>query len=407
MSRMRHGGPRSLALFGLLSLAACSSRESGPREFDAARTYEPVGRNVRWDASSAERFGMSSKDFAMGSGAPAGPAAASYALPAGWSELPTSQFREANFRVAGNPQAECYLSTLAGEGGGLAANVNRWRAQMSLPPLGGDEIAMLPRVDWLGKKAVSVDFTGTWTGMSGDNNAAGWRLVGLLLVEPTQSRFLKMTGPGEVLERELENFRALAASLRLGAAAQDDGSMDMTGELPPGHPPMNGGASANAGSGASGMESSTASAPAAIPAGNRSPGGYEWTPPAGWTRGPEKAMREITYVVGEAECYVTLLGGTGGGMLANINRWCGQMGQAPFTEADVAKFARVPMLGADATIVELERGSSSSTAAEYLLGAVCLLPERSVFVKMTGPRTLLERELVAFQDFCKSARVAE
>lgn len=397
-----YAGWLALAVIGL---AACSSREGGPREFEPARTYEPVGRSIRWESSSAERFGMSSRDFAMPGGSGAGPSAPSvrYTTPPGWSELPTSQFRDANFRVGGDTSSECYLSTLAGEGGGLAANVNRWRTQMSLTALSAEEIAALPRVEWLGKQAVSVDFTGTWTGMSGDHNAAGWRLVGYLLVEPVQSRFLKMTGPSEVIERELENFRSLAASFRLDGPPRDDGQVDASGELPPGHPPVSSGESEPA------AASGASEAAAAVLEGNRSASGYEWTPPEGWKRAPEKAMREITYLIGEgdAECYVTLLGGSGGGMLANINRWCGQMGQAPLTEADLAKLARIEMLGAQATIVELERGAGSSTSAELLFGAVCLLPERSVFVKMTGPRALLERERAAFAAFCESARVAE
>ena len=53
------------------------------------------------------------------------------------------------------------------------------------------------------------------------HSAEGWRLVGYLLVEPSQSRFLKMTDPGDVLERELPNFRALAASFREGGAPAD------------------------------------------------------------------------------------------------------------------------------------------------------------------------------------------
>lgn len=389
----------ALALSGL---AACSSRESESGSFGAAQTYQPIGRDIRWGASSSERFGTSSRNFALGESGPA-KVGLSYTTPPGWSELPAAQFRDVNFRVAGDASSECYLSTLGGEGGGLAANVNRWRKQMSLDALSAEAVAALPQVDWLGKRAVAVDFTGTWTGMSGDHKAEGWRLVGYLLVEPAQSRFLKMTGPAEVLDLEIENFRALAASFRAGGAPANEGPSDGAaqgnGELPAGHPPISDAPGGDAAAGASSA--------AAVQPGNRSASGYEWTPPEGWKRGPEKSMREITYLVGdgaEAECYVTVLGGSGGGMLANINRWCGQMGHTPLTESDLAKLERITMLGTQATLVELERDGSSSGSAEYLLGAVCLLPEHSVFVKMTGPRALLVQERAAFQAFCKSAR---
>ena len=413
---------RAAVVVGVLVLgAACSSREGAEGGFGPARTYEPVGRTIRWKATDAERFRTSPQAFSgaggqMGSGA-AGAADDSeggltYAVPPGWSELPKSQFREANFRVAGNPDAECYLSSLGGDGGGLEANVNRWRTQMSLGPLSADEIAALPRVPWFTKQAVRTDFTGTFKGMSGDRNAESWRLVGLLLVEPEGSLFLKMTGPAAVLEQELAHFDALAASFRFGAPdGAANGGMDAAvaggGDLPDGHPPIGSGGSST------GAADNGAGAGAAAPgvlAGNRSASGYHWTPAAGWRRGPEKTMREITYLVGEndaAECYVTLLGGAGGGVLANVNRWCGQMGQAPLTEKDLEKLQRVPMLGGEATIVALERGATASSAPEHLLGAVLLLPERSLFVKFTGPKALLESERAAFLEFCRSVRPGE
>lgn len=338
---------------------------------------------MRWGASSAERFGISARDFASAS-SPHRQAELHWTTPKGWSELPPSQFREANFRVAGNDQAECYLTTLAGEGGGLAANVNRWRAQMSLPPLGAEEIAALPRFPWLGQEAVYADFEGTWTGMSGDQSANEWRLVGLLLVQPAQSRFLKMTGPRALIADEIERFRELAASFHAGDGhAHDDGDVG------------------------TGAASAVEAAAGAV----TSPAGYRWSPPAGWQRGPEKSMREITFLAGErgeAECYVTLLGGDGGGKLANVNRWRQQLGQPAITDADLAALVRIPMLGTEALVVEFARGEGASApeGQEYLLGVVCLLEGQSLFVKMTGPREILLRERAAFLELCRSVRSA-
>ncbi|MCE9593268.1 MAG: hypothetical protein K8S98_03645 [Planctomycetes bacterium] len=405
---MRRGELGFVAVLVGLALAACNSRDTGVGEFQAGRTYDPANRSLRWETTSSERFGMSASDFAKPSSGDAGPGL-SWTTPPGWTELPPAQFRDANFRVAGNERAECYLSTLTGEGGGLAANINRWRMQMSLTPLSALEIEALPRVAWLGKQAVAVDFVGSWTGMSGGGKLDGWRLIGWLLVEPTQSRFLKMTGPADVLEGELEHFRQLALSFGPGAredGARDDGALQempaatpkASGELPAGHPPI------------SSASTSAGSASASASTSNVSPSGFEWSPPAGWKRGPEKAMREITYLVGDdgaTECYVTLLAGTGGGTLANINRWCGQLGQTPMPENALSKLEHVKMLGADGVLVEIERGAAATSGAEYLLGAVCEQPERSVFVKMTGPRAVLERERAAFVEFCKSARRAQ
>jgi len=114
--------------------------------------------------------------------------------------------RVANFRVAGDERAECYLTVLGGDGGGLAANVNRWRAQMSQAPAAAAEIEALPRAPFFGRDATFLDVTGTWTGMSGKETDADYELLGFLLVDPAGSIFLKMVGPRAVIGGEIESF---------------------------------------------------------------------------------------------------------------------------------------------------------------------------------------------------------
>jgi hypothetical protein len=342
----------------------------------SSRTFEPVGREIRWGATDAQRFGISPRDFAATPGA-AGPAAAelAYDVPSGWSKLPTSPLREVNLRVGGDARAECYLTTLAGEAGGLAANVNRWRQQVSAPPLSEAELEALPEVDWLGRPAVLVDFAGTWTGMSGDVAEKSWRLVGLLQIGSDRSRFLKMTGPDDVIARELEAFRGLVASFRTGSGAAPAG------------------------------------AKAAAPIEASTPGEIAWDVPAGWTRAPDKAMRTATFLSGpqgEVECYVASLAGDGGGLLANVNRWRQQFGCEPLAEGDLAALAKVAMLGTEAALVEFPRqeGASVAESQELLLGALLIQRDQSWFVKMAGPRAAVEDQRRAFVEFCKSLRAA-
>jgi len=385
-----------------LLAAACNKGGAGDATMTASGTTETVGRDIHWDASSAERFGVSSRDFSgagmQGGGMPGGEAQSSalhWDTPAGWVELPTSAMREANFRVAGDERAECYLTTLTGTAGGLAANVNRWRAQVSLAQLSAEEIEALPRIDWLGGKAVVADFEGLWQGMSGDQAQAGWRLVGLLLVDPVQSRFLKMVGPSDLIASQLDAFHALAASFHAGH----------------GDSPHAAGGSAGPSSGAD-MPGAMVSKPipGATPTENHS-ASVAWNPPATWKRQGERTMRECTYTAGaqdEVECYVTVLGGDGGGLLANINRWCKQFGATELTDADLAGLTHVTIDGTDAVIVEMARGAGATAPAnqEFLMGAVCVQPGRAVFVKMTGPRAAVEGERAAFVEFCGSLKAA-
>lgn len=144
--------------------------------------------------------------------------------------------------------------------------------------------------------------------------------------------------------------------------------------------------------------------PAAAPA-----SGLHWNPPASWKRGPDKAMREVTYLAGEqgeVECYVSLLSGEGGGLASNLARWRSQLGQPPLSDEEVAALPRFPMLGVQAVSIEIARAASEAEGPEMVLGVVCLRPGQSVFVKMLGPKASVEAQREAFLQFCRSAEAA-
>jgi len=84
--------------------------------------------------TSARRFGFESRKARPSSTHGQSDPSFTYDLPRGWSEQPKTNLRLANFRVAGNEAAECYLTMLPGAAGGVLANVNRWRRQMGLGP---------------------------------------------------------------------------------------------------------------------------------------------------------------------------------------------------------------------------------------------------------------------------------
>lgn len=389
-----HDSPRQPLLAGLTLATLCAvscGPNPGKQAFSQELVYEPVGKEIRFGATSAERFRLDRNSFQM-------PRASDsprmlWTTPPGWSELPPTALRIANFRVAGDPNAECYLTTLTGEGGGLEANVNRWRSQMQQPPLGASEVAALPRHEMFGRPAVLVEVDGTWSGMSGDQSGTDYRLVGLLLVDPTESKFLKMTGPKAIVAAETAHFKELASSLHdhaqhAGGAEDPHGGLGTaTGAMP--QDAVHG----MVDDGSAGLESH----------GGASESALAWAPPAGWTEGPEKAMREVTFLAGEkreVECYVTALGGDGGGLAANLNRWRSQMGRPDLTAAEIGALPKITMLGTEASLVEIERDGGG----DVVIGAVCLRPDRSVFVKMLGPKSSVEAQRSAFVEFCKSIR---
>lgn len=83
-----------------------------------------------------------------------------WTLPPGWSDGPASGMRFATLKV--NDEVELAVTRLDGDGGGLAANVNRWRGQLGLPPLPEAEVAALETIPVDGAPATLCDFTGRW-----------------------------------------------------------------------------------------------------------------------------------------------------------------------------------------------------------------------------------------------------
>jgi hypothetical protein len=311
--------------------------------------------------SHAERFGLVAGARAMndphGASADSSKPQFTWKTPGGWSELPSSSMRIANFRPAGDERAECYLTMLAGEAGGLTANINRWRSQLSLTGLSAADVEQLPRVDFFGRKAVVVEGTGTWTGMSGGDTKSDWSLLALALVEPSGSVFLKMTGPKTTVAAQREAFFALATSF---------GS---PGSSPP-------------------QVASSA-------------GGFAFELPNAWRRGSDKASRALSFWAGEGEvveCYVTVLGGTAGGELANVNRWRTQIGLASIDQASLDALDPFTMLSRPAKIVDLVGETSA------ISGITCMGEDKSVFVKMTGPVELVRKQRSAMLAFASSLK---
>lgn len=327
------------------------------------------------------------------SAAPTGPAADptnsfAWTCPPGWTEAQPTSMRTANFHPAGDPRAECYLTFLVGDAGGLGANVNRWRAQLSLPPLTGEQIDALPKAAFLGRGAALLEASGTWKGMNGTEAAPGWGLVGILLVDPNGSAFLKMTGPAKLVAGEKDAFLALAKSFRAA------GAPDPQANAQPDASPLQPEASHAA------ATSTSESKPASPhPQANATDAPLSWTLPEGWRPAPEKPMRAASFFTGpgeEVECYVSIFPGEAGGVLANVNRWRGQLDLPELTQIDVEHLESIPMLGRKAVVVE---GEGKGTK---LVGAACPGSERSVFVKMTGPAELVREQRGAFLAFCMS-----
>ena len=147
-------------------------------------------------------------------------------------------------------------------------------------------------------------------------------------------------------------------------------------------------------------EAVPAVAAAAVDAAPSAESDVTWTAPATWEKVTSaQPMRVATYMTAaKVEVVVSAFAGDAGGVLANVNRWRGQMGVAPATDAELAgmlatslegatRVATLEVVGADGrvmlgAIVSPGDGQTWFVKATVAgAGAAALRPEFDAFAK--------------------------
>ncbi|MHC5068031.1 MAG: hypothetical protein ACYTF0_05530 [Planctomycetota bacterium] len=336
-----------------LSLVACGA--SSTYTIEQQRTVNDP--HARFGQSSDQRFAPPQRQQAHGGQAStAGPSVGAstassapftWVLPPGWTELPPTSMRVANFQPADG--VTCYASITSGGAASLLDNVNRWRGQMGLDALDEQGFADLPKITVLDSPAVVVDATA----------ADGNRLLGLLCADEAQVISLKMTGPAAAVDAQAEAFMLLAGSLERRAA------------------------------------------PTPIPR------AMAWTAPSHWQQGAEHSMRLATYHPHGNEQLTLTVSVFGGDIAANLNRWRGQLGLEALDAAGIAALPTVNLLGQAVPLLHgtgTWQGMSGAAAEGFALLGVArpFAGSRTLFVKMTGPAELIAAEREHFSAFCRS-----
>jgi hypothetical protein len=140
-----------------------------------------------------------------------------------------------------------------------------------------------------------------------------------------------------------------------------------------------------------------------------------WTLPEGWKESatPDPmGMRLLDLRFGpnqEGECYISLMPGPAGGLEANVNRWRTQMGQTPYTADEIAKLPKKPFFNRDATFVAFDGdfkgfGAEAAKTGYRMLGLIHSADQATIFVKLTGPKALVDQNAAAFDAFCLSIK---
>ncbi|HOH29529.1 MAG TPA: hypothetical protein PLC40_07635 [Candidatus Hydrogenedentes bacterium] len=135
-----------------------------------------------------------------------------WAVPEAWHKGEDKPMRLATYIVNDIPDAECVVSVLTGEAGGIMPNLNRWRGQFGLPPVGEQDQAQLLSFKLLGSNAVFMECSG---GIVSEEKATDseYMLLGVICPLIEYTLFIKMTGPAQQIKGEKENFMAFVNSM--------------------------------------------------------------------------------------------------------------------------------------------------------------------------------------------------
>lgn len=119
-------------------------------------------------------------------------------IPAGWTETEPGAFLVAKFILRGErgETGQVNISSSRGDGGGLIANINRWRQQLGLPAWSAQELARAVReVQTKGGPAVLVEL-----------ESADTSVLGAIVTRPDETWFYKLTAPPTLAAAQREMF---------------------------------------------------------------------------------------------------------------------------------------------------------------------------------------------------------
>lgn len=132
-----------------------------------------------------------------------------FVVPAGWTDVPLSQFQMGIISAKfGMPEAGPDVSlTLSRSGGSLSDNLDRWRGQVTQSRGELTETLTVAGVD-----ATLIDLEGRFAAGFGREAQDGWRMLGIIAPLPDQGYFMKLTGPVDQVNAVEDDFRAFAKS---------------------------------------------------------------------------------------------------------------------------------------------------------------------------------------------------
>ena len=195
-----------------------------------------------------------------------------------------------------------------------------------------------------------------------------------------------MTGDADMVEQQKPAFVAFLKSVNFPTTAP-------TG-LPPAHPSM----------GDMGMGIPANTAPVS------SEGKPNWQVPAGWQEVSAGQFLVAKFTItgdsgAAAAVNVSSSSGEGGGLAGNVNRWRGQLGLAPLSEAEMNKsVTAIDVQGGKASLIEMSGTDTRTGQPTRLVGVMVPQSGQTWFYKLMGDAKVVESQKDAFTKFVQGVK---
>lgn len=131
-----------------------------------------------------------------------------WTAPAHWKQKAGSAMRKGSYSVgAEGAEADLSITAFPGDVGGDLANLNRWRGQIQLPPIGEAEFSKATQhQDHNGLHMTVVDIVGT--------GATPLRILGAMIPFEGSTWFVKLLGPDATVAKEKEAFQQFLGTIK-------------------------------------------------------------------------------------------------------------------------------------------------------------------------------------------------
>lgn len=296
-------------------------------------------------------------------------------LPEGWRALPADGMRVASFQIPGEEGRSASLVVIPLP---LATpdlemeSVNIWRRELQLEELEAAELATQA------ERVPVGDLSGNLYDIMGPGEEpAKTNIVGVVIPGQEATWFLKMSGAPSVVARAKEPFLRFIQTFEFHTGSHGPAQTAATG--------------------------------AGYDSGRAAGGTPQWRPPENWREKSPGSMVTAAFSVSgkenrQAEVTISRLSGDGGGLLANINRWRGQLMLEPIGPADLSRHVAYIEVGEDKVpLVDFTGTDPRAGERARMITVAVRQGGETWFYKIMGDEQVIAEEKDSFVNFIQSA----